>query len=69
MGDWVKQDQVKRYPISVPLLWYVRMPLILNTYQGIKNNYKLQNAKIDSACSFRLKYRNPFKKVCSRYNK
>lgn len=58
-----------RFQYTIHLLWYIRMPLILNTYQGVRNSYELQSAKINSDSSFRLKYRKPFKKVCSIVNK
>lgn len=67
--NWVECDLKGRFKHTIDLLWFIRMPLILNTYQGVKNSYELQNAKIYSNCSFRLKYRKPFKKVCSIVNK
>lgn len=67
--NWVQHDLFARFKCAVKVLWYIRMPLILNTYQGLKQTYELQNAKIKSVSSFRMKYRKPFKKVCSIVNK
>jgi len=65
--NWINYDPVTRYKCSSELLWYVRCPLVLKTYQGLINVHDYQGAKIDKLSSFRMEYRRPFRKVSSAY--
>lgn len=62
--DWVKYDPVTRSKYSTELLWYVRLPLVLNTYQGVIKVHEFQGARINGITSFRTEHRKPFRKVC-----
>ncbi|VVC34696.1 Galactose oxidase/kelch, beta-propeller,BTB/Kelch-associated,Galactose oxidase, beta- [Cinara cedri] len=60
---WIRHNPLIRFKYSSELLWYVRLPLILNTYQGIINIHELACAKINSLSSFRKEHRKPFRKA------
>ncbi|XP_029341272.1 kelch-like protein 3 [Acyrthosiphon pisum] len=68
--NWIKYDPATRWKYSTELLWFVRLPLILSTYQGIMNVCEYQGAKINELISFRMEHRRPFRKgilVLSHY--
>ncbi|XP_060855793.1 kelch-like protein 3 [Metopolophium dirhodum] len=60
--NWIKYDPVTRYKYSSELLWYIRLPLFINTYQGVTKVHDYQGAKIDKLISFRMEHRRPFRK-------
>ncbi|KAE9526919.1 hypothetical protein AGLY_013567 [Aphis glycines] len=60
--NWIKYDSITRSKYSSELLWYVRLPLVLNTYQGINKIHEFQGAKINKFSSFRTEHRRPFRK-------
>jgi hypothetical protein len=62
---WIKHDPASRSKYSPELLWYVRLPLVLNTYQGVIKVHEFQGARINGISSFRMEHRKPFRKVCS----
>lgn len=65
---WIKHDPKTRSKYNTELVWYVRLPLVLNTYQGIVNViYEFQGAKMNDLNSFRTEHRKPFRKVCDIY--
>lgn len=61
--NWIKHDPLIRSKYSPELLWYVRLPLVLNTYQGVIKIHEFQGAKINGLSSFRMEHRKPFRKV------
>jgi len=65
--NWIKYDPAIRSKYSSELLWYVRLPLVLNTYQGVVKVHEYQGAKINELSSFRMEHRRPFRKVSSAY--
>lgn len=65
--NWIKYDPATRSKYSSELLWYVRLPLVLNTYQGVIKVREYQGAKINELSSFRMEHRRPFRKVSSVY--
>jgi len=65
---WVKHDPIIRSKYSPELLWYVRLPLVLNTYQGVIKVHEFQGARINGISSFRMEHRKPFRKVCDILN-
>lgn len=68
--NWIKYDPTTRSKYSSELLWYVRLPLVLNTYQGVIKVHEYQGAKINELSSFRMEHRRPFRKgilVISHY--
>ncbi|XP_025199504.1 kelch-like protein 3 [Melanaphis sacchari] len=68
--NWIKYDPVTRSKYSSELLWYVRLPLVLNTYQGVIKNYGYHGSKRNELNSFRMEHRKPFRKgilVLSHY--
>lgn len=66
--NWIKHDPATRSKYSPELLWYVRLPLVLNTYQGVIKVHEFQGARINGLSSFRMEHRKPFRKVCSKSN-
>lgn len=60
---WIKHDPQTRSKYSTELVWYVRLPLVLNTYQGVVKVFEFQGAKINDLSSFRTEHRKPFRKV------
>lgn len=62
--NWIKHDPCTRSKYSPELLWYVRLPLVLNTYQGVIKVHEFQGAKLNGLSSFRMEHRKPFRKVC-----
>ncbi|XP_026814200.1 kelch-like protein 3 [Rhopalosiphum maidis] len=68
--NWIKYDPATRSKYSSELLWYVRLPLVLNTYQGVIKVHEFQGAKLNEISSFRMEHRRPFRKgilVLSHY--
>lgn len=66
--NWIKYDPATRSKYSAELLWYVRLPSILNNYQGVIQVHEFQISRLRSLSSFRMEHRNPFKKVCNKLN-
>lgn len=65
--NWIRHDPAVRSKYCTDLLWYVRLPLVLNTYQGIIKVHEFQGARINGLSSFRMEHRKPFRKVSSIY--
>lgn len=64
---WIKHDPQTRSKYSTELVWYVRLPLVLNTYQGVVKASEFQGAKINDLSAFRTEHRKPFRKVSLIY--